>query len=96
MDDEVNEKINYSLCCLSKSYEGWGAHKRTRLSGLLEFSDLSNEMRKELLEDSLFDLESIILFRMIILCMLYIVKIMVDIGKLLTDVSILSILIQQQ
>ena len=55
MDDEVNEKINYSLCCLSKSYEGWGAHKRTRLSGLLKFSDLSNEMRKELLEDSLFD-----------------------------------------
>ena len=53
-------------------------------------------MRKELLEDSLFDLESIILFRMIILCMLYIVKIMVDIGKLLTDVTILSILIQQQ
>ena len=49
------------------------------------------KLRKELLVDSLFSLESIILFGMMMFCVLFIIKIMVDIGKLLRDVSIHSI-----
>ena len=49
MDDEVNEKKNY-LCSLSNSYERCGVHKRTGLSGLFKFSDLSNEIEKGVTE----------------------------------------------
>ena len=89
--DELYEKINYSLCCLSKSYEGCGVHNRTAFSGLSKFSDLSKKIDKRV-TDSLFALESIILLRMMF-CVLSIVKITVDIEKLLRDVNILSILI---
>ena len=40
----MNEKINYSLRCLSKSCEGCGEHNRTGLCGLFKFFDLSNEI----------------------------------------------------
>ena len=53
MYDEVNEKINYSLCCLSKPYEGCGVHTRTGLSGLFKFSDLSNKIKKGVTEGQL-------------------------------------------
>ena len=49
------------------------------------------KLRKELLVDRLFALESIILFRMMMFCVLFIIKIMVDIGKLLRVISILGI-----
>ena len=53
MYDEVNEKINYSLCWLSKPYEGCGVHTRTGLSGLFKFSDLSNKIKKGVTEGQL-------------------------------------------
>ena len=53
MDDEVNEKIDYSLCCLSNLYEGCGEHKRTGLFGLFKFSHLSNVIEKGVTEGQL-------------------------------------------
>ena len=67
------------------------------LDFLVYLNFLIFEMKsRNLLKDSLFALESTILFRMMIFCVLSIFKIMVDTGKLLKDASILSILIQQQ
>ena len=53
MNDEAKEKINYYLCCLSKSFEGCGVHNRTGLPGLFKFSDLSNEIENGVAEGRL-------------------------------------------
>ena len=46
-------KVDYSVCFLSKSHGTCGIHKKSRPSGLFKFSELSDEIEKGITEGEL-------------------------------------------